>query len=177
MAMVFIRGLFAEAVTVHVIGLPAQEPDCAHAARLWLPVCLPSRLSAACPRAAAAAGGAAAAPSTTQVRALRCVCCRNTRTQLLAALSGQAVGSSAGFVGGLNPDPAIVAVRCRLPSGSASSGGGGRASAPYHDDYGISSYNQISGIAGGLGLGWRAGLVALGAVNRHMPKPGALDLL
>jgi hypothetical protein len=34
-------------------------------------------------------------------------------------------------------------------SGSAvSSGGGGRASAPYHDDYGISSYNQISGIAG-----------------------------
>lgn len=55
-----------------------------------------------------------------------------------------------------------------MPAGSASSAGGGRASAPYHDDYGISSYNQISGIAGGfVGLGWRAGVVALGAVNRQ----------
>lgn len=31
--------------------------------------------------------------------------------------------------------------------GGSSSGAGGRASAPY-DDYGISNYSQISGIAG-----------------------------
>lgn len=40
-----------------------------------------------------------------------------------------------------------------LPAGGGSgvasgSGGGGRASAPYDNDYGISSYSQISGIAG-----------------------------
>jgi hypothetical protein len=48
-----------------------------------------------------------------------------------------------------------------LPAGGGSgvasgSGGGGRASAPYDNDYGISSYSQISGIAGGW-VFWREG--------------------